>query len=139
MYNGGTSPPDAVRVLCSDSSPEKPDTYLNVESGDVPTDTATSGLVTGPDKFRLLGGLEPSPELIAISIGNLSPCVCMYVCTTQLCDTQAYVVTCLQVPLLMTGNCCASMLSSVGVVAALWVSRGDTGQAEGISQVIARL
>ncbi|CAL5226019.1 g8825 [Coccomyxa viridis] len=52
----------------SDSSPEKPDTYLNVESGDVPTDTATSGLVTGPDKFRLLGGLEPSPELIAISM-----------------------------------------------------------------------
>ncbi len=55
--------------LCSDSSPERLDTYLNVESGSLPTESETTGLVSGLDKFKLWAGLEPSPELIAISMG----------------------------------------------------------------------
>ena len=57
-------------LWCSDSSPEKPDTYLNVESSGLPTDAETTGLVTGMDKAKLLGGLEPSPELVAIAMGT---------------------------------------------------------------------
>ena len=84
VVNDGNSPPDTLRLLCSDSSPEKPDTYLNVESGDLPTDTETTGLVTNVDKFRLLGGLEPSPELIAISMGTVSPsCIIMHFSITH--------------------------------------------------------
>ena len=60
-------------MICSDSSPEKSDTYLNVELGSLPTDTETTGLVSGLDKIKLWGGLEPSPELIAISMGTSPP------------------------------------------------------------------
>lgn len=56
-------------ILRSDSSPEKMDTYLNVESSGLPTDSETTGLVSGSDKTKLWGGLEPSPELLAIAMG----------------------------------------------------------------------
>ena len=60
-------------LLCSDSSPERLDTYLNVEAGNIPTESETTGLVSGLDKFKLWAGLEPSPELIAISMGVQIP------------------------------------------------------------------
>ena len=60
---------DSVPMLCSDSSPERQDTYLNVEAGNLPTESQTTGLVSGLDKLQQWAGLEPSPELIAISMG----------------------------------------------------------------------
>ena len=66
---------DSGPLLCSDSSPERLDTYLNVEGGNLPTESETTGLVSGLDKFKLWAGLEPSPELIAISMGVQNPVI----------------------------------------------------------------
>lgn len=43
---------------------------MSVDSNGTSTSGETTGLVTGKDGMRgLLGGLEPSPELLAIAMG----------------------------------------------------------------------
>ena len=52
------------RVLC------RRDGVLNVDSNGASTSGDNTGLGTGKDSVRgLLGGLEPSPELLAIAMG----------------------------------------------------------------------
>ncbi len=59
------------RLLFTRSPADKSDTVLNVESNGAST-SETAGLVNGKQSFRFMG-LEPSPELVAISMGEPHP------------------------------------------------------------------
>ena len=96
-------------LWCSDSSPAsqvKPDTYLNVESSGLPTDAETTGLVTGMDKAKLLGGLEPSPELVAIAMGTPA-------CFPSMTSCRALTLS----PSLMQKNCLGTCFMTDGMPA----------------------